>query len=341
MKRVFLMLAQKHKEQSIGGWLWSEKLDGMRAFWDGGFTRGQWADEFPYCNTQKDARLKDRVKCSGLWSRYGKVVRAPDWWLDKLPEIPLDGELYMGRGMFQTLRSRVSTFENSDWTGVQYSVFDSPNRTVVWGAGEINVPNMNVRFPAGVLTFLGDCQDFAGRSEPFGKVYERLSQTGYWNDVVQLHPQKLVDSPLVAEMAEIVAGGGEGIIVRNPQTFWVPNRTHNLLKMKPFIDDEAVVVGYVTGQETDRGSKFLGLMGALKVRWHEKDFEIGNGFTDVERELSDYKWACLNPKTVCPLSMWAKHFPRNSLITFKYRELTDAGIPKEATYWRKHESPTD
>jgi ATP-dependent DNA ligase len=39
-KREFLMLAHKHEGQNILGWLYSEKLDGMRCFWDGGITRG-------------------------------------------------------------------------------------------------------------------------------------------------------------------------------------------------------------------------------------------------------------------------------------------------------------
>jgi len=56
------------------GWLLSEKLDGMRAWWDG----------------------------SNMWSRQGKPVYAPPWWLAALPrDFALDGELWLGRGRFQ------------------------------------------------------------------------------------------------------------------------------------------------------------------------------------------------------------------------------------------------
>ena len=35
MKREFLMLAHPRKDEPLGDWFWSEKLDGCRAFWDG------------------------------------------------------------------------------------------------------------------------------------------------------------------------------------------------------------------------------------------------------------------------------------------------------------------
>ncbi len=347
MKREFLMLAQKYTTQDIKGWWWSEKLDGMRAYWDGGVSRGRWADEVPYANTEKDSRLKERVKATGLWSRYAKVVRAPDWWLDKLPPIPLDGELYMGRGNFQRLRSTVSAFGNDAWQGVEYRVIDSPNRTVVWGAGEVGINGgRKIVFPAGVLTYLDGYEEFAGRMQPFREIYTVLqSRKDFWNDVCVLHEQHSVPlAGLGALLDGIVEQGGEGIIVRNPSACWLPQRTHNLLKMKPFNDAEAMVVGYTTGRATDKGSKLLGMMGALKVRWEGKYFEL-SGFTDSERELTcpnpetdyAYKWAALNPDTECPSPVWAKHFPRGTLVTFRYRELTDDGIPKEAKYWRKRD----
>ena len=41
-RREFLMLAHKFnpKKHRIGGWYMSEKLDGMRCWWDSGVTRG-------------------------------------------------------------------------------------------------------------------------------------------------------------------------------------------------------------------------------------------------------------------------------------------------------------
>ena len=62
------------------GWLVSEKLDGVRARWDG----------------------------QTLWFRSGHPVAAPDWFLAGLPRgVAIDGELWMGRGTFERLSACV------------------------------------------------------------------------------------------------------------------------------------------------------------------------------------------------------------------------------------------
>src|ERR1700689_623869 len=69
-----LLLAERwDNAQDLAGWWMSEKLDGVRAYWDG----------------------------TALISRLGNRFHAPDWFLAGLPEIPLDGELWIGRKAFQ------------------------------------------------------------------------------------------------------------------------------------------------------------------------------------------------------------------------------------------------
>jgi hypothetical protein len=79
------------------------------------------------------------------------------------------------------------------------------------------------------------------------------------------------------------------------------------------------------------------------VEWKGKTFQL-SGFTDAERTLVDvgaegcmdvHAWAVANPEAVVPNDIEAIHFPRGSQVTFKYRELTDDGIPKEASYMRR------
>ena len=53
-------------------YLVSEKFDGVRAVWDGKVLR----------------------------FRSGNVVNAPQWFIEKLPKTPLDGELWLARGKF-------------------------------------------------------------------------------------------------------------------------------------------------------------------------------------------------------------------------------------------------
>lgn len=84
------------------GYLVSEKLDGVRALWDG------------------------RV----LRFRSGAVVAAPRAFLDRLPPQPLDGELWFGRGRFEALSGLVRRAHPDDgaWQAVQFQVFELPSQ---------------------------------------------------------------------------------------------------------------------------------------------------------------------------------------------------------------------
>lgn len=72
---INVMLAQTYDpdRDDPTGWLMSEKLDGVRCYWNG---------------------------TSGLFTRNGNPFAAPKWWKDKLPKIALDGELWTERDDF-------------------------------------------------------------------------------------------------------------------------------------------------------------------------------------------------------------------------------------------------
>src|ERR1051326_843719 len=81
-----------------GYWL-SEKLDGVRAYWDG----------------------------KQFWSRLGNLFHAPEWFVKGLPDVPLDGELWLGRKKFQRAVSIVRRQDKSDlWKEIRYLIFDAP-----------------------------------------------------------------------------------------------------------------------------------------------------------------------------------------------------------------------
>jgi len=91
------MLAKKYNGCDPAGWWMSEKLDGVRAIWDG----------------------------SRLVSRTAKVFAAPEWFTAGLPaSAVLDGELWEGRGKFQQTVGKVRTQYDPDWSGVEYVLFD-------------------------------------------------------------------------------------------------------------------------------------------------------------------------------------------------------------------------
>jgi DNA ligase 1 len=78
----------------------SEKLDGVRALWDG----------------------------QTLKFRSGRTVNAPAWFLAKLPKTALDGELWIGRGQFDAVSGAVRKTQPIDleWQQVKYMVFEAP-----------------------------------------------------------------------------------------------------------------------------------------------------------------------------------------------------------------------
>lgn len=86
---------------SLKGYLMSEKLDGIRALWDG----------------------------KNLKSRKGNNFAVPECWKKNLPPFALDGELYIGRGKFEEVLSITSKGECEEWQKVGYYIFDVPEAT--------------------------------------------------------------------------------------------------------------------------------------------------------------------------------------------------------------------
>jgi DNA ligase-1 len=340
-RREFVMLAQTYvpAKHSIAGWYVSEKLDGMRAIWDGGISRGMLASTVPYANTAKDARLLEPPIATGLWTRYGKVIHAPDWWLDNLPSgVLLDGELYIDRGCFQTLMSTVKTqIPGRGWSDVQYKVFDIPPMSMLFGDGEVKGTNFTKQF-AGLCSW----EPTKRLKSPVFFSFEAVQDCG----LTQLHRQERLPFNTAAAQSRIdellttiTQERGEGLMLRRPASLWTPKRSHDLLKVKKLSDMEGVVVGYTWGKETDKGSKLLGLMGSVRLRLpNGKEFDL-SGFTEDERRMSPTNQAfdegTLHPGESVNPRFFNPKFPVGSVVTFTYRELTDDGLPKEARYWRQ------
>jgi DNA ligase-1 len=96
-----ILLAEVYRNQvDVAQYLVSEKLDGVRAIWDG----------------------------QTLRFRSGKQINAPRWFLDGLPKTPLDGELWIGRGTFGRLSGivRKEIPDDAEWRQVRYMIFELP-----------------------------------------------------------------------------------------------------------------------------------------------------------------------------------------------------------------------
>lgn len=346
MKRYLVQLAEVYEHQNVGGWLMSEKLDGMRAYWDGGISRHLPCAQVPWANTIKDhVRLSQQIS-TGLWSRGGKMIPAPDEWLDSLPAMPFDGELYLGRGQFQQVMSTCKAADR-DWTDVQYKVYGSPPPVDQFRSGEICF-NGKEKMWMGIegMEFFNahmgfDKADIAGgRLRDLGTLTMALTIE---HPVHIVHQEQLplrridFEERIAERLEEVQSAGGEGLMLANPAARWEPVRSKNLLKVKGYLDDEAEVVGYVWGRKTDRGSKLANLMGQLRVVWNGNNFGL-SGFNNEERVLhydnlptafEDWK-----PGELVNDRIHSLQFPIGSKVRFKYRELTDDGIPKEGRYFR-------
>ena len=361
MRREFLQLAHKYEsaKSKVAGWFISEKLDGTRCFWDGGLTRGMKTIDVPWASITdpKTGQPKKKVKpiASGLWSRYGNPIIAPDEFLNQLPCCPLDGELWAGRGKFQLCRS-ICAGDAPDprFDQIEYAVYSSPPLIGIFQTGEIKNANMHR-----AIDFLGMEQWVRQRLNRFDSDFRYLPPGSRFVDelnflakilinspvsVCYLHQQtKLFDVPDEAAkqvemyLQRVLDMSGEGIVLRNPTEPWIPKRNRGILKYKPFSDAEGTVIGFTSGRETDKGSKHLGRIGALILDYNGKRLEL-SGLTDIEREFetviaSDH--AEKNPGKDMPAGIQGKHFKLGQKVTFKYRELSDDGIPKEARYWRR------
>jgi DNA ligase len=245
-----VLLAHKWEtDHDPTGWWMSEKLDGIRAYWDG----------------------------ESFISRLGNKFYAPDWFVADLPADTLDGELWVGRKMFQKTTSIVRSGAGSDeWKKVSYVVFDAPEAK------------------GGFEQRLAHIEKVMKRAEaPHARHLEHVRCEGL--------------DHLKAELARVEALGGEGLMLRQPGSKYAVGRSNTLLKVKTFHDAEARVIGHAPGT-----GKHKGRLGALIVQLPDGvRFNVGTGFSDVEREA--------------PPQLGA-------VITFRYQELSNDGVPRFPSY---------
>ncbi len=354
-RRELLQLAKKYnpEKSKISGYLISEKLDGSRCFWDGGVSRGLATVDVPWASIidPKTGDLKKKIKpvATGLWSRYGNPIIAPDWFLDQLPPTFLDGELWAGRGKFQLCRSIVAGDKpDPRFDQIQYAVYGSPAIDRVFMSGEIKNSNFHCHLDLDhIREWIGNTTVDPILTDPggtFDDELELLEELLPWCDnAFTLTQVRLADNEQEAHeyveefLIEVLDDGGEGVVIRDSGAIYTPKRVNALLKYKPFDDDEGTITGFTSGRKTDKGSKHLGKIGALILDFDGKRLEL-SGLTDIEREfLTDEM--CVHasefPGEDMPSSFQGKHFKVGQQVTFKYRELSDDGIPKEARYFRK------
>ena len=149
-------------------------MDGIRAYWNG----------------------------KEMWSRNMKRINCPNWFTKDLPEIKLDGELWMGRKKFENLlgllNSLLNMKEDKKWEEVQYMVFDIPGSKKTF---ENRMEQLkSVPFPYHV------------------KMVEMIQSNG--ND------------HMMEVLQDIMKKGGEGLMLMKPGSSYINERTDSILKVK-------------------------------------------------------------------------------------------------------------
>lgn len=247
-----LMLAEIYRQGLDLSQYWvSEKLDGVRTRWDG----------------------------THLISRGGNVFAAPEWFTAGFPAIPLDGELWIGRGLYEEVSSIVRMQQpHEGWRKVRLMVFDVPLHR---GSFEERVAVMK--------------RLFTTNGSPFLNIIEQV--------------RVVSEQDLLRRLQTVIDGGGEGLILHRNGAWYASGRSRDLLKLKPFTDAEATVIGYKKGN-----GRFSRLTGSLRVRTDQGIvFFIGSGLSLDQRR---------HPP------------PLQSRITYRYQGLTKNGVPRFPVFLR-------
>ena len=254
-----LMLATPYRADiDVSAYWISEKLDGVRARWDG-------------------QRLR---------TRSGKPITPPPWFTQGWPRTAMDGELWLGNGRFDEVSSlvRKAKADDPDWRHVRFMVFDLPNH-----GGNFDQRVTQMRSVA------------------------KNSKVAWLRPVAQFRLGNALE--LEARLKQVVAAGGEGLMLHRGKALYQAGRSDDLLKYKLHEDAEARVVAHVPGK-----GKYTGMLGALVVRMPDgRQFRLGTGFTDVQRSDAP---------------------PIGSLVTYRYNGLTSKGLPRFARFMRiRHDPP--
>ena len=218
-----------------------------------------------------------------LRTRTGHAIVAPAWFVRHLPPLPLDGELWAGRRSFEVLSGAVRRHEprDAEWRRITYMAFDMP-----------------------------------GDSAPFSERAERLASLGqdiHWPGFQAVEQRRVASrTELQRWLQEVVAAGGEGLMLHRADAARVSGRSPVLQKLKPVHDADALVLGAVPGR-----GRHTGRLGALRVITPAgREFLLGTGFSDAERAAPPQP---------------------GSIVTYRHRGHTEGGVPRFASFLRVRE----
>ncbi|WP_208147259.1 DNA ligase [Thiomicrorhabdus marina] len=234
-----------------------------------------------------------------LTTKQGNRIFAPQSFLRQLPDFPVDGELWLATKQFHRVNKMVLASLNNQvgypnlWSKVQYLVFDVP------------------KTDGNLLQRLHRLQLFLKQTQPKQLKIIAQHRIGSYRQLQSFYQS-------VLEL------GGEGIILRDAGRKHQVGRLNNVFKIKPKLEAECTVTGYVPGK-----GRLLNRVGALrcellpsqKPRLFPKlaiesatEIRLGSGLSDQQR---------LQPPKI------------GSVVTFQYQGHTRTGLPRFAVFLRE------
>jgi DNA polymerase beta len=286
MENFKVMLAQEYVQgkHDVIGWYESEKFDGYRAYFD------------------PEGRQ--------FYSRQGKKFNAPEWFIKAMPPKLLDGELWIGRECFQgmgAVRKKIPLDE--EWINITYQVYDIPNH------------------PGTFKERLKELEKFVKLS---GTRWKKISKdlpypiNGIPCPIVMAKQTVIKDLNHLDKLyKDITSKGGEGIMLKDPDSEYEGKRSKKLLKYKPAYDEEGIIIEHKMGE-----GKYKGVLGALICR----PLKNHDTYSSIDQD-DDHIFSISGMDDAVRKSYKETH-PIGTIISYEHSGKTDKGKPRFGRYTR-------
>ena len=265
-------------------WLLSEKYDGYRARW-----------------------IPDKQV---FLSRNQKVFNAPQWFKDCMPNVNLDGELFAGRENFQDMgvvRKKIPIDE--EWINIKYVVYDLPEDNNVFKNRIKNLKQIVNKCNINWNKFKVEYPD------PFNNIDCPVVYT----EQIKIKSLKHLDTIY----KEVLKNGGEGVMIKDPESQYEDKRSNYMLKYKPCFDAEAVIIDYKDGM-----GKYEGMLGGFVCK---PLISYGNYSIQDTDESHIFSISGMDDDI---RDNYLESHPVGTVVTYEYSGKTDSGKPRFPRYIR-------
>jgi len=221
----YLTVPSKWENEDVTGWYISEKLGGIRCLWNG----------------------------LEMWPKSGPQYNLPEFFIERLPKSPLDGELCMKGGslsrcMMVVKKKPTDPDFEKEWNNMSFVVYDAPE-----------APGT-----------------FQQRLQALKEYFEKSD--GLY---VNLHEYKKCEgnSDAEKELKQEERKGGEGILLTNPNGEYVKGKSKNVLERKSKFEGRAIVKEVIRDKEKPQIITSLRVENVKGI-----EFMINRGITDDLRK---------------------------------------------------------